>query len=266
MRLWLAAAWGVIRRDATLYFSYRSQALTQTFSLLFSLTLFYYISRLFHSTRIGTARDYFDYVVVGLVIVQALVTTIGAIPTSVRQELVAGTLERLLVSTFGALSGLVAMLIFPTLLACATGAIMLAIAAGIFGLHVAATAPLAIPVALLGTVAFAPLALITAGLVLVVKQAARATQFVAAGVSIVGGLYFPVSLLPVWIRWAANVQPFTPAADVLRHLLVGTRLSYSLSLDLGKLAGFAVVLLPLSLWALRSAIAHGQRRGTIIEY
>jgi hypothetical protein len=62
------------------------------------------------------------------------------------------------------------------------------------------------------------------------------------------------------------VQPFTPAADALRHLLVGSKMQYSMLVDLGRLAGFAAVLLPVSLWTLRSAIAYAQRRGTIIEY
>jgi hypothetical protein len=44
MRLWCDAAWAVVRRDATLYFSYRTQVITQTFSLLFSLALFYWFT------------------------------------------------------------------------------------------------------------------------------------------------------------------------------------------------------------------------------
>jgi ABC-2 type transport system permease protein len=164
------------------------------------------------------------------------------------------------------LSGILSMLIFPTISAFFTGMIMLALASSVFGLHVASTAPLAVPVALLGAIAFAPLTLLLVSTVVVVKQAAVGTQFVIAGISIVGGLYFPVSLLPGWVRWASDVQPFTPAADALRHLLVGSKMQYSMLLDLGRLAGFAAVLLPISLWTLRSAITYSQRRGTIIEY
>jgi ABC-2 type transport system permease protein len=266
MTLWWDASWAVIRRDAILFFSYRTQVVSQTVSLLFSLALFYYIARLLHASTIGTSHDYFAFVVIGLVIMQALIATVGLIPGSVRQELVAGTLERFLVSRFGALNGIVAMLMFPTLAAFATGLIMLILAATVFGLHVAATAPLALPVALLGSVAFAPVTLLLVTTVVVVKQAAVGTQFVMAGVSLIGGLYFPISLLPGWLRWAADAQPFTPAADIMRHLLVGSKPQYSMLLDLTRLVGFAVVLGPISLWTLRRAIAYAQRRGTITEY
>ena len=266
MRRWCDAAWGVIRRDAIMYFSYRTQVVSQVFSLLFSIALFYYIARLVHTSAIGTSKDYFAFVVIGLVIMQTLATTLGVIPGTVRQELVAGTLERFLVSRFGALSGIVAMLLFPTISALITGIIMLALANIIFGLHVAATAPLAIPVALLGGVAFAPFTMLLVATVIVVKQAAVGTQFVIAGISLVGGLYFPIALLPGWIRWAAYVQPFTPAADAMRNLLVGSKLQYPMLVDLARLVGFAVILLPISLWIMRRAIVYAQRRGTIIEY
>jgi ABC-2 type transport system permease protein len=255
-----------VRRDAILYFSYRTQAATQAFSLLFTLTLFYYIARLLHSNTLGGSGGYFAYVVVGLVILQALVTTLESIPASVRQELVAGTLERFLVSRFGAFNGVVAMTLFPALRAFVSGALMLVLATAIFGLHIAATAPLAIPVAMLGTISFAPLALLMAGVVVMFKQASSGARFVIAGLSIAGGLYFPASLLPVWARWTAQVQPFTPAADSLRHLLVGSKLQYSMSADLIKMAAFGAVLLPLSAWLLTHAITYAQRRGTIIEY
>jgi ABC-type multidrug transport system permease subunit len=266
MRLWWDAAWGVVRRDAILFFSYRTQVVTQILSLLFSLALFYYIARLLHSHTVGTAHDYFAYVVVGLVIVQALATTLGLIPSLVRQELVAGTMERFLVSRFGARSGIVAMMLFPTLTAFVIGLIMLLLAGTVFGVHIASTAPLAIFVGLLGSVAFAPLTLLLVATVVVVKQAAIGSQFVMAGISLVGGLYFPITELPKWLHWAANVQPFTPAADLMRHLLVDTPMQYSVVSDLLRLVGFAVVLMPVSLWAVRHAIAYAQRRGTIIEY
>jgi ABC-2 type transport system permease protein len=266
MTLWWDAAWAIVRRDAILFFSYRSQVVSQIVSQLFSLALFYYIAKLLHAHTVGTSHNYFAFVVIGLVIIQSVATTLGLIPSMVRQELVAGTMERFLVSRFGARNSIVAMLIFPTLLALAIGAIMLVLAATIFGLRLASSAPLAIPVALLGSVAFAPLTLLLVATVILVKQAAVGTQFVMAGVSIVGGLYFPIALLPSWIRWAAYVQPFTPAADAMRHLLVGSAMQYSMLTDLARLAGFAVLILPLSLWLLHKSIIFAQRRGTIIEY
>ena len=46
MRLWGDAMWGIIRRDAILFVSYRSQLVAQFLGPLFSITLFYYISHI----------------------------------------------------------------------------------------------------------------------------------------------------------------------------------------------------------------------------
>jgi ABC-2 type transport system permease protein len=266
VRRWLDAAFGVFRRDAVIFFTYRTLVVSQILGMLFQLTIFYFISRLLQSKTFGTPERYFAFVVVGLAIMQVLIITLGLLPGQVRQELVAGTMERFMVSPFGAANGVFSMLLFPLISALVTSTILLLLAATVFGLTLSPTAPLAIPVGILGSIAFMPFALALVALVIAVKQATAGTQYVASGFAIVGGLYFPVRLLPGWLRWTSDVQPFTPAADLLRHLLVNTPEQYSVGSDLLKLGGFAIVLFPLALILLRRAVLFGQRRGTIIEY
>jgi ABC-2 type transport system permease protein len=184
----------------------------------------------------------------------------------VRQELVAGTFERVLVSPFGAVASTASMLWFPFFLSMFSGLVMLVFAGLVFGLPVHwSTAWQAIPIALLGTLAFSSFGLLFAAATVAFKQA-TGTAWVIAGISLVAGIYFPVALLPDWIRWVSDVQPFTPAVDLLRHALVDYPLDDPAWLDLARVAGFALVLVPLSLWLLGVAIRFGQRRGTIAEY
>ncbi len=97
------------------------------------------------------------------------------------------------------------------------------------------------------------------------KQAPGAAYVVAA-ISLVAGFYFPPSLLPWWLEWASNVQPFTPAVELLRHLLVGQPLVHSAWVDVAKLLGFSAVLVPFGVAALVIAIERGRRSGTLTEY
>ena len=265
-RLWCEAMWGIIRRDAILFVSYRSQLVAQFLGPLFSIALFYYISHLLTAKSIHSPGGYFGFVIVGLVIIQIVTISMGVMPVTVRQELVSGTIERFLVSAHGPVNGILGTMLFPLINALLSGLLMLGLAAVVFGLPLAATAILAVPVALLGTLAFMPFAFILVALVLAFKQASSASQFIVAGIAIVGGLYFPISLLPGWIRWAADVQPFTPAADLLRHLLVNTPLVHPAGVELLKLVGFVGVLFPVGIWLLRASIRYGQRSGTVAEY
>jgi ABC-2 type transport system permease protein len=267
VRAYGAATLGVVQRDWRLFVSYRTRFLSQLLSGFFSLVLFYYVSRVAGGSVFRTPDDYFAFAVVGLVVMGVLVSTLSTLPTAVRQELVAGTLERLVVSPFGAVGAIAAMAWFPFAFAILNGGLTLAVAAGVFGMPVAwSTAWLALPVGALGALAFAPFALLVAGAVIVVKQAGMGAGFLVTGISLVGGFFFPVSLLPGWIEWLSKVQPFTPALDLLRHLIVGSTLADPQWVAVVKLAGFAAVLLPAAMLFLRLAIRTAQRRGTIIEY
>jgi ABC-2 type transport system permease protein len=256
----------VMRRDLHVYLSYRTRLVSQLLTALFSLTLFYYVSRLVHVSGFGSHDAYFGFVVVGLSLISVIYSCFS-IPELVRQELIAGTFDRLLLSPFGAIRSIIAMALFPMAYAFVLSLITLGLGCVVFGLHLHwATAPLGLPVMLLVLLAFLPFGLLFAALTVVVKQGNVGTSWVVALLSIVGGLYFPVTLLPKWLQTLAKLQPFTAATDMLRHLLVNSPLGESQGTSLLKLVGFATVLLPVSLYALSSAIRFGQRHGTIIEY
>jgi ABC-type multidrug transport system permease subunit len=250
-----------------MFVSYRYRLVATILNTIFGLTLFYYLSRLVRVTPFHKADSYFAYAVVGLVILQVLNATIGGSPGALRGESVAGTFERILVSPFGPERTLMATLIFPVFLAMVTGLVMLLLGSTVFGLDVRwETAGLAIPVGALGALAFAPFAVILLAGTVMLKQTASGATWVVALIALVSGLYFPVSLLPAAIRWATDVQPFTPAADLMRNLMVGAPYHGSAWGHLARLAAFAAVLLPPTLVLLRLALDHGRRRGTILEY
>jgi ABC-2 type transport system permease protein len=262
-----AAAVGVVKRDWAVFRSYRTRFVSQIVSNILAIALFYYLSRIVGTRAFDSPDAYFAFAVVGLVVMEILIATMATLPLNLRQELVAGTLERLVLSPFGLVPAVVAMTVFPFVLAFAQGIVMLAIASLVFGMPIAwQTAPLAIPIALLGALSFLPFSLLIAGSVILVKQAGVGAGFIVTAISLVGGFLFPVALLPAWIEWMSEVQPFTPALDLLRHLLVDTPLAGSAWTTVAKLIGFAALLLPLSLLTLHRFIRLAQRRGTIIEY
>ena len=98
------------------------------------------------------------------------------------------------------------------------------------------------------------------------KQTRGGTTFAVTLVTVVSGIYFPTVLLPGWVRWLSDVQPFTPAVSLLRHELIGRPLLESPALTLIKLVGFPLVLMPLCAWALHRAVERARRVGNLIEY
>jgi ABC-2 type transport system permease protein len=262
-----AAAGAIFKRDLRLFVSYRSRVLTTFVTTAVSLTLFYYVSRLVHSSSVGSPNEYYAFVVVGLIIFGVLTSALSTPVATLRAELQAGTFERMVLSPFGAVRSIASLLIFPIALSTLTGIVSLAYASIVFNLHLHwSTAVFAVPAGILGAASFAPFGLVMAAAVVLFKQTNAGSTFVITGITLLAGIYFPISLLPSWIRWASDVQPFTPAIDVLRNLLVDTPLRASMALELGKLVAFTAVTTPLALFLLRAAIQRSRRRGTIIEY
>jgi ABC-2 type transport system permease protein len=256
----------VLGRDLRVYLSYRSRLFSQALTSVFSLTLFYYVSRLVHVSGFASPADYFGFVIVGIALVGVLYSCFSVAET-VRQELVAGTFERLVLSPFGPVRSVIAMAVFPLLYAFVLAAFTLTLGWLVFGLHLHwSTVPLAVPAMALALLAFLPFGLAFAALTVVMKQGNVGVSWVIALISIVGGLYFPISLLPEWVQTATEFQPFTPATEMLRHLLVDSPQTTSVLATIARVTLFAAVLLPVSIWTLGRAIRESQRRGTIVEY
>ena len=263
----LDAVLATVRRDAQLYFSYRLRFAGQMVAVFLSLTLFYYLSRLIRVEPFASPGEYFAFVVAGVAILEVLTATVAVLPTSLRSELLTGTFERPVVSPFGPVAHIASMAIWPVLIAMIISTVTIIVAILLFGLSVEAGGlPLVLPTAALSAVAFLPLALFLAAMVLIVKQAAGATAFLVTGLSLSSGAFFPRDLVPGWIGWIAEVQPLTPALELLRHQLVGAPVETSAWASVLKLVGFTIVLMPLGFAALRASVATCRRRGTLIEY
>ena len=157
--------------------------------------------------------------------------------------------------------------LFPALYALLTVMAMLVFAAVVFGLELQwSTVPLAVPLALLAMLAFAPFGILLQASVVIGKRAPPGTNYVILLISLISGLYFPIELLPGWVQWTSEVQPFTPAVDLLRWSLVGQPLADPGWVDTAKLAGFAIVMLPVAIVVMAAMLRQSRRRGTILEF
>jgi ABC-2 type transport system permease protein len=260
------AALAVLRRDALVFASYRLRPISQVLTIVFSLLLFEFIARLVRVPPFETPGAYFGFVVVGLLALNLVTSVLQGAQASLQREMAQGSLEPTAVSAFGPVGALCSLVAFPALLSIANGVVTVGAAAAFFELDVAwPSVFLAIPVALLASAAFAPLGFLIIAATLLFKQTAAATTWVLSGIAIVAGFYFPTSLLPSWVEWLSEVQPFTPAVDLLRHVVLDLPLGGSALDAVVRLVGFAVVLTPVAVVVLRAAVRRAQAVGSIVE-
>lgn len=266
LRLHVSAAMALCRRDLLIYVSYRGRIAAQVLGTVVTLAMFYYIARLVTVPEFAKPATYFSYVVVGIVLVQTLKSA-ADVALNLHSELLAGTFERLVCSPFGAVNGIASSVIFPVFSQLAFAVLTVGIGGMLFGMSISwSTAPMAIPVALAAAVLFSGLALLGAAAVLVAKQTSSITAFATVALGLLGGVYFPIALLPWWARWIATAQPLTDLVDLMRHYLIGYQSHASLVGAGLRVLGFVTITLPLSYFALAQAVRFTRRRATVLEY
>jgi ABC-2 type transport system permease protein len=80
------------------------------------------------------------------------------------------------------------------------------------------------------------------------------------------GAYYPLSILPGWLREVANLNPMTTTIEGMRQALLGSLPVSQLLHDLGVLVLAGAVSVSLGVIAFRLALARERRRGTLGLY
>jgi ABC-2 type transport system permease protein len=95
------------------------------------------------------------------------------------------------------------------------------------------------------------------------ERGAQATQVVQGVMLLVSGVYYPVAVLPTWIRWAAVLSPATYTLRAVRAaVLSGAQTTVLLPTALLLLAS-GLILVPLGLAIFTVAEHYAMRRGTL---
>ena len=84
--------------------------------------------------------------------------------------------------------------------------------------------------------------------------------------SLVGGAFFPVEILPDWLRVISFLLPITHALEALRLSMLEGYSIATLWRPLTALAVMAGTMLPLGLWLFSYAVDHARREGTLMQY
>jgi len=147
-----------------------------------------------------------------------------------------------------------------------TQAVIFAVGIAFFGLRVRAEALWALPAVALALVAMAGVGYLVAAAVLLLKEAnffVDTTQFLF---SMLSGVAFPITVLPLAAQALAVVLPTTWAAEILRFHAIGARTIVDPALEHVLLAATTLAIVPLGLWAFRYAERYVRVHGTTGQY
>jgi ABC-2 type transport system permease protein len=256
------------RRDLRIASSYRAPFVLEMVEALFGVAIFYYVARFVDSPQLREAlpqgTSYFSYSLVGFIFFDYLHAAVDSFDRTLEEARDTCTLEPLLVTQVSLPVVLIGSSVYPFTLTTLRVAIYLGWGSALFGFPLRSANWLSVLVVLLATLfSFSGLGIFSSAYLLLFKRGNPAKWFFLGVSSVVGGMLFPVEILPRWLQFVAHLNPVSYALDAMRAaLLDGAKLS-AIARPLTILLLFAIVLLPTSVLVFSWALQRTKITGTL---
>lgn len=263
-------AFAFLIRDLYVELSYRFSFLMQLAQVFIAVFVFYFISRLLGPAAapglMAYGGDYFAFVIIGVALSSYFGVGLASFAQSLREAQTTGTLEAMLmtptrVSTI-VLGSALWSYAFTTL-----RVLLYLIAGALLGVSFAhANLGLGVLILLISIVTFSAIGILAASFIMVLKRGDPVTGLVGVGATLIAGVYYPIEVLPRPLQVIAQLVPVTYALRALRLALLQGASWRQVAPDVMALLAFAVILLPLALYAFRLAVNLARVDGSLTHF
>ncbi len=268
--LWCKVA-AFVARDYTEAASYRFAFAMRYLGALFTVLIFYFLSGLIQGAASPHLADsggnYFAFVLVGIALSGYMRTSLTNFAYLIRNAQVTGTIEALLVTQTELPTIVLASSVYSFVATSTTVLLYLAVGALLFGVNLAgANLPAALVVLLLSIAAFSSIGIASAAFTMLFKRGETVLGAVTQLSMLLGGVYYPISILPGWLQAVSALLPITYSLKAMRYALFRPEELGSTGWDLVALGLFALVSLPLSVWIFGRAVQMAKAAGSLGHY
>jgi ABC-2 type transport system permease protein len=263
--------WAFITRDFFEATSYRFAFLLDFGNIFFRAFTFYFVSELLGDAVAPMLAaydgDYFSFVIIGLAFGGYFSVGLSGFASALRRAQTTGTLEALIMTPVplsliitGSAAWSYIFTTFRVLVYLLLGTLLLGLDIG--DANVAG----ALLVLLLSIIAFASIGIMAASIIMIIKRGDPITRLFSSVSFLLGGIYYPLEVLPGWLRPVANVLPITYSVRAMREALLNGAGWSTLQGDVIVLALFCIVIFPLSLFGFRLAVERARADGSLTHY
>ena len=266
-----AILWAFLRRDLLNELSYKLSFLLQLLGIFPVVLMFFFLSRLVGSTISGPLQpyggSYFPFVLIGIAVQNYLTLSLSKFSGNLRESQLSGTLEAVLATPVSLPSFLIGSTVYSFVFNALRIFIYLAI--GALLLHADfnwSRLPAALGVISLTIAAFSSLGIFSAGFIMLFKRGDPVNWGFNVISWLLGGVYYPVSILPLWLQKVASIIPMTHSLEALRLILLTEKGFSHIWNHLLVLGLWGAIGLPVSLFCFRYALNRARMQGTLGHY
>jgi ABC-2 type transport system permease protein len=264
-------AFAFIKRDFAIESGYQAAFIMGFVESIMLLVIFHFIGQLLGAkassslSRYGS--NYFPFALVGVAFARYFDLMLRMFSESIRQAQVTGCLEAMLCSQ----TGCITIVLMSSLYSLITGAVQLILillgGVVLFGvdlshMNIAAT----ILVLLISVAIFVAFGVLSASAIVWLKKGDPITWVLGGFGSILGGAYFPINVMPVWMQKLSFLVPISYSLDALRLTILRGGSIASVAQPMITLTVMALILLPTSAAIFAAAVRKGRKEGTLMQY
>jgi ABC-2 type transport system permease protein len=260
-----------LRKDLLTTLSYRFNLLLGLLGIFLTVAMFYFVGRTFdgalspHLARYG--GEYFPYVLIGIAVSNFVTVGMSALSRQARSAQVEGTLEALLGTPTSIYTVLIGNSLWSFLTALGSAVALIGAGFLVIRLEVSLVrAAAAVAVLLLTFLAFLMIGMLSASFVIVFKRGDPIGWIFGWSSFLLGGVLFPVEVLPAPLPLLSRLLPITHAIEAIRELLLARASLASVLPPVLALCMFAVVLAPVSVLFFRFAVHRARKDGNLVQF
>lgn len=239
--------------------------------IFFSVFTFFFIAKLFgkaaapHLQEYG--GEYFPFVLIGIAFSTFLGVGLGTSASAIRQEQMLGTLEAMLITPTRASAITIYLSLWNFIFSSFNILIYLVIGRFVFGIKFSVSQPLLILLILfLSILSFSSLGIISSSFVMIFKRGNPVNWIVSSSFDLLGGIYYPIAILPEPLQIISHLLPITHALKALRGVLLAGYSFSQVKIEILALLAFAVILFPLAILFFEYALKWAKKDGSLCQY
>lgn len=260
-----------VRKDFVEDTSYRLAFAMDLVGTFLEIALFYYIAIL-----IGKSTDsyfamesygYFSFLLVGIAFTRYTNGMMRSWAHKIQDYQMTGTLEAMLTTPVAISRILFSSVLWQHIYLTFIMALYFIIGMSFFGLTIGNANWLSVFCVLLLTLAsFSALGILAASFIMLYKRGDPVLWLFGIVSSILGGVYFPVRILPQWMQHVSDYIPITYILKAMRRALFQGATLADIAPQATALFLFALILMPLSLISFDHSVRRAKKAGTLSHF
>jgi ABC-2 type transport system permease protein len=250
--------------------SYRMRFTLSLASVVLTVIPMFFVARALQPMMGGIIEAegarYFDFLIIGFVCLSLVQVSLSALPNQVAGDIQNGFFETISGTPAGVPAVLAGLVAYP-----ASHALFKQVAsvgtALLFGMHFdLQRLPEAALIIVLLIVTHVGVGLVATAGVIAFRSTLALPELMLAGSALLGGVYWPTSVIPSWIQRISDVLPVSYGLRALRKTALAGESLGAVREEVIALAGFAVFWIAVGAMAMAAGMSYARRRGSLSQY